>query len=154
MDITGLNPIKIHFIWSKVVMCVNNKKLSLIVMSYQWHLFWRLNCLMFQTDFMGPLMSSYGKSNILLVINYVSKWVEVVSLQKNDGKSIAGFWRWKRVINSRGSHFCNKVFSTFISKYGVKQHNVVTPYTPQNKWLSKSVKQRNQINIGEDSECQ
>lgn len=46
---------------------------------------------MFQTDFMGPLMSSYGKSNILLVINYVSKWVEVVSLQKNDGKSIAGF---------------------------------------------------------------
>ncbi|XP_049394754.1 uncharacterized protein LOC125859057 [Solanum stenotomum] len=42
-------------------------------------------------DFMGPFVISYGKKYILVVVDYVSKWVEVVTLPKNDGKSVVGF---------------------------------------------------------------
>ena len=44
-------------------------------------------------DFMGPFVSSYGQKYILVAVDYVSKWVEVVALPKNDGKSAATFLR-------------------------------------------------------------
>ncbi|XP_049378025.1 uncharacterized protein LOC125842747 [Solanum stenotomum] len=59
--------------------------------------------------------------------------VVVLALAENKGKSVAGFSKKNifsklgtpRVITSdRGSHFCNKVFSTLLAKYGVKQHKV------------------------------
>ncbi|XP_070017453.1 uncharacterized protein [Nicotiana sylvestris] len=37
-------------------------------------------------DFMGPFVSSYGNKYILVAIDYVSKWVEVVALPTNDAK--------------------------------------------------------------------
>jgi len=70
----------------------------------------------------------------------VSKWVEAVALPENDGKSVAGFLKKnifsrfgipKTIISDGGSHFCNKVFSALLTKYGVKQHKVATPYHPQ-----------------------
>ncbi|XP_049406171.1 uncharacterized protein LOC125869774 [Solanum stenotomum] len=68
-------------------------------------------------DFMGPFVSSYGQKYILVVVDYVSKWVEAVTLLENDGKSVAGFLKKNifsrfgtpRVIISDGaSHYCNK----------------------------------------------
>jgi len=91
-------------------------------------------------DFMGPFVSLYGKKYILVAVDYVSKWVEAVALPENDGKSVAGFLKKnifsrfgtpRAIISDGGSHFCNKVFSALLTKYGVKQHKVATPYHPQ-----------------------
>ncbi|XP_049357043.1 uncharacterized protein LOC125821700 [Solanum verrucosum] len=70
-------------------------------------------------------------------VDYVSKWVEVVALLENDGKSVAGFLKKnifsmfgtpRAIISDGGYHFCNTVFSSLLAKYGVKQHKVATPY--------------------------
>ncbi|XP_015168557.1 uncharacterized protein [Solanum tuberosum] len=90
-------------------------------------------------NFMGLFVSSYGQKYILVVVDYVSKWVETVALPENDSKSVAGFLKKnifsrfgtpRDIISDGGSHFCNKVFSELLAKYGVKQHKVATPYHP------------------------
>ncbi|XP_070010666.1 uncharacterized protein [Nicotiana sylvestris] len=42
-------------------------------------------------DFMGPFVSSCGMKYILVVVDYVSKWVEVVSLPNNEARSVTTF---------------------------------------------------------------
>ena len=42
-------------------------------------------------DFMGPFVSSHGMKYILVVVDYVSKWVEVIILANNEGKSVITF---------------------------------------------------------------
>ncbi|XP_075497927.1 uncharacterized protein LOC142535526 [Primulina tabacum] len=37
-------------------------------------------------DFMGPFPSSFGQSYILLVVDYVSKWVEAIATSTNDAR--------------------------------------------------------------------
>ena len=39
-------------------------------------------------NFVGPLLSSHGMKYILVAVDYVSKWVEVVVLANNEGKSV------------------------------------------------------------------
>ena len=65
---------------------------------------------------MGPLPSSYGNQYILVVVDSVSKWVEVVAALKNDAKIVIKFLKKnifscfgvpRVLINDRGSHFCN-----------------------------------------------
>ncbi|XP_049360661.1 uncharacterized protein LOC125825364 [Solanum verrucosum] len=77
---------------------------------------------------------------ILVAVDYVSKWVETVALPENDGKNVAGFLKKnifsrfgtpRAIISDGGSHFCNKVFSTLLTKYRVKQRKVATPDHPQ-----------------------
>ena len=67
-------------------------------------------------DFVGPLPSSYGNQYILVVVDSVSKWVEVVAALKNDAKTVIKFLKKnifscfgvpRVLINDRGSHFCN-----------------------------------------------
>ncbi|RVW20836.1 putative mitochondrial protein [Vitis vinifera] len=55
-------------------------------------------------DFMGPFPMSFGHSYILVGVDYVSKWVEAMTI--------------------------SKPFETLLAKYGVK-HKVATPYHPQ-----------------------
>ncbi|XP_049405163.1 uncharacterized protein LOC125868577 [Solanum stenotomum] len=71
--------------------------------------------------------------------DYVSKWVEGVALPNNEGKSVVQFLKCyifamfgtpQAIISDGGSYFCNKWFSTALSKYGVK-HKIGTPYHPQ-----------------------
>lgn len=68
---------------------------------------------------MGPFMSSYGLKYILVAMDYVSKWVEVMALAENAGKRVVAFLRKnifcyfgvrRTIISDRGSHFCNKIF--------------------------------------------
>ncbi|XP_015170121.1 KRAB-A domain-containing protein 2-like [Solanum tuberosum] len=91
-------------------------------------------------DFMGPFVSSYRQKYILVVVDCVSKWVDAVALLENEGKSVAGFLKKnifsrfgtpRAIISDGVSHFCNKLFSSLLAKYGVKQHKVATPYHPQ-----------------------
>nr|XP_016491862.1 PREDICTED: uncharacterized protein LOC107811448 [Nicotiana tabacum] len=90
-------------------------------------------------DFMGPFVSFYGNKYILVVVDYVSKWVEVVALPTNDAKVVVGFLKKnifarfrtpRAIISDGGTHFCNRAFEKLLMKYDVR-HKVATPYHPQ-----------------------
>ena len=90
-------------------------------------------------DFMGPFPISFGYSHILVGVDYVSKWVKVISCKNNDHRIILKFLKEniflrfgvsKSIISDGDTHFCNKLFETLFAKFGVK-HKVAIPYHPQ-----------------------
>lgn len=89
-------------------------------------------------DFMGPFPQSFGNFYILMIVDYVSKWIEAITTPTNDTKvvTIFSFNFVSRhdtpitIINNDGTHFCNKHFEDLMNKYRVKR-NVVIAYHPQ-----------------------
>nr|GEU54832.1 reverse transcriptase domain-containing protein [Tanacetum cinerariifolium] len=89
-------------------------------------------------DFMGPFPNSKGNKYILVVVDYLSKWVEAKALPTNDARVVVKFLKSlfsrfgtpKAIISDRGTHFCNDQFAKVISKYGV-MHRLSTAYHPQ-----------------------
>ena len=90
-------------------------------------------------DFMGPFPSSLGNLYILLVVGYVSKWVEATSCPKNNANIVVGFLQRnilsrfgapRTILSDGGSHFTNKVFEKLMSRYGIK-HIMSLSYHPQ-----------------------
>ena len=90
-------------------------------------------------DFMGLFAVSFSYVYILLVVDYVSKWVEAKAIRTDDSKVIINFikpnifsrFRIPRaLISDRGSHFCNRTVETLLRKYNVT-HKVSTVYHPQ-----------------------
>ncbi|RDY06278.1 Gag-Pol polyprotein, partial [Mucuna pruriens] len=86
-----------------------------------------------------PFPVSNGYSYILLAVNYVSRWVEVIATKTNDAKVVIDFlisniFYWfgvsKALINDQGSHFCNRAMSYLLNKYGVV-HRVSSAYHPE-----------------------
>ena len=78
-------------------------------------------------DFMGPFHASYSNFYILLAVDYVSKWVEVIPTCTNDAKVVTQFLRSnifsrfgtpRALITNNGAHFCNKVIDKVLQKYG------------------------------------
>ncbi|RDX76663.1 hypothetical protein CR513_43322, partial [Mucuna pruriens] len=65
-------------------------------------------------DFMGPFPISNGYSYILLAFDYVSKWAEAIATEPMMQK----FGVPKALINDQGTHFCNRVMSSLLEKYG------------------------------------
>lgn len=69
-------------------------------------------------EFMSPFVRSDGIKNILVMVDYVSKWVEAIPLANNEGKSIIAFQKrnifsrfliTRAIISDRGSHLCNNL---------------------------------------------
>ncbi|CAN6544195.1 unnamed protein product [Malus baccata var. baccata] len=90
-------------------------------------------------DFMGPFPSSHGFPYILLVVDYVSKWVEAKATRTNDSRMVADFIRTnlfarfgmpRVIISDGGSYFCNQSIAALLRKYNVN-HKVSTRYHPQ-----------------------
>ncbi|XP_037491063.1 uncharacterized protein LOC119369160 [Jatropha curcas] len=99
-------------------------------------------------DFIGPFPSSFGFTYILLVVDYVSKWVEAKATRIDDSKVVVDFVKSNifsrfgipRALISdrgthfyfcdRGTHFCNRAVEALLKKYGVF-HRVSTAYHPQ-----------------------
>ena len=88
---------------------------------------------------MGPFSSSFGNEYILLVIDYVSKWVEARATCTNDSKVVFGFVKSnifirfripRAIINYEGSHFLSHACRSLLKKYGIT-HKITTPYHPQ-----------------------
>ncbi|RDX82795.1 hypothetical protein CR513_36375, partial [Mucuna pruriens] len=90
-------------------------------------------------DFMGPFPVSNDYSYILLAVDYVSRWVEVVATRTNNAKVVVDFLKSnifrrfgvrKALISDQGSHFYNRAMASLLQKYGVA-HRIVTAYHPQ-----------------------
>ncbi|RDY07190.1 Tf2-6, partial [Mucuna pruriens] len=90
-------------------------------------------------DFMGPFPVSNGYSYILLVVDYVSRWVEAIATKTNDAKVVVDFlksnifYRFgipKTLISDQGSHFYNRAMTSLLQKYGVA-HKIATAYHPK-----------------------
>nr|GEV40484.1 reverse transcriptase domain-containing protein [Tanacetum cinerariifolium] len=88
--------------------------------------------------FMGPFSYSRGNRYILVVVDYLSKWVEAKALPTNDARVVvkilkslfARFGTPRAIISDRGTHFCNDKFAKVMSKYGVI-NRLATAYHPQ-----------------------
>ena len=90
-------------------------------------------------DFVGPLPSSYGNQYILVVVDYVSKWVEAIAAPKNDAKTVIKFLKknsfssfgvLRVLISDEGSYFYNAQLQKVLGRYNVR-HKVASPYHPQ-----------------------
>ena len=90
-------------------------------------------------DFMEPFQKSHDSKYILIVIDYVSKWVEALPCRATDTKHARKmfhevifpcFGTPRMVISDGVSHFIDKTFRAFLRELGAK-HNIATPYHPQ-----------------------
>ena len=86
---------------------------------------------------MGPFPPSFGNLYILLVMDYVSKWVEAIACPRNDVSTVVGFIQrnilsrygaLRTLISDEGSHFANKLFAKLLSKYEVRHAMGLTYY--------------------------
>nr|GEW09838.1 reverse transcriptase domain-containing protein [Tanacetum cinerariifolium] len=78
-------------------------------------------------DFMGPFPNSKGNKYILVVVDYLSKWVEAKALPTNDARVVVKF------LKSLFSRFRTPkaiISDRVMSKYGVT-HRLSTAYHPQ-----------------------
>ena len=87
---------------------------------------------------MGPFPPSFGNLYILLVVDYVSKWVEAIACPISDANTVVGFIQRnifsrygapRTIISDEGSHFANKLFAKLISRYGIN-HVMELAYHP------------------------
>nr|GEW60738.1 reverse transcriptase domain-containing protein [Tanacetum cinerariifolium] len=89
-------------------------------------------------DFMGPFPSSRGNKYILVVVDYLSKWVEAKAPPTNEARVVCKFLKYffarfgapRAIISDRGTHFCNDQFKKVMLKYGVT-HRLSTVSHPQ-----------------------
>src|SRR3954464_1005526 len=88
---------------------------------------------------MGPFPPSHKYTHILVVVDYVTKWVKAIPTESVDHKT--SFKMLKDVIFPRfcvprylitdgGSHFTHGDFRKSLAKYDVK-HKIASPYHPQ-----------------------
>ncbi|KAL6325091.1 hypothetical protein AAG906_022658 [Vitis piasezkii] len=100
-------------------------------------------------DFMGPFPMSFGYSYILVGVDYVSKWVEVIPCKRNDHRVVLKFLKKnifsrlgvpKAIISDGGTHFCNKPFETLLAKQRMKHKNNLQDHS-WNVSLSPSLRQ-------------
>ena len=77
-------------------------------------------------DFMGSLSSSLSNEYILIAIEYVSRWVEVVPTQKADSKTMIKFVKKnifsrfgtpRVLISDGGKYFCNVQLEKVLDHY-------------------------------------
>ena len=70
-------------------------------------------------DFMGPFVISHVMKYIIVVVDYVSKWMEAIELSNNEWKSVTTFFKknifsrfgtHRAIISDGGSHFSYKKF--------------------------------------------
>jgi transposase InsO family protein len=99
-------------------------------------------------DFMGPFKNSHGFEYILIMVDYVSKWVEAMPCRKaSTEESITmiknvifpRFGTQRILISDGGTHFTGKNFKKCLSKLGI-EHRVSTAYHPQTNGQAETSK--------------
>ena len=88
---------------------------------------------------MGLFPCSFGHQYILVVVDYVSKWVEVILSKTNDNKVVVKFLKEnifsrfetpRAIISDNGTHFYNQSFETLMWKYAIT-YKLPIQYHPQ-----------------------
>ena len=86
-------------------------------------------------DFMGPFPPSFSNLYILLVVDYISKWVEAIPTCTNDASIVAKFLRNhiftrfgtpRALITDGGTHLCNKMVDKVLQEYGVRHRTLMS----------------------------
>jgi hypothetical protein len=97
-------------------------------------------------DYMGPFPKSKNCEYILVAVDYVSKWVEVIPCKKADSRHsrkmfeeiiFPRFGVPRMVISDGRTHFNDKRFHLYLKSHGI-HHNVATPYHPQTSGQAKT----------------
>jgi len=90
-------------------------------------------------DFMGPFPPSEGYTHILVVVDYVTKWVEAIPTKSADGETslkmlkdviFPRFGVPRYLMTDGGSHFIHGGFRKTLARYGVN-HRIASAYHPQ-----------------------
>jgi len=90
-------------------------------------------------DFMDPFSPSHNNLYILMAVDYVFKWVEVVATPIIDSKVVLKFLKKniftrfgmpRALLSDNGTHFCSQPLESTLKKYGLF-HTLNTPYHPQ-----------------------
>ncbi|XP_074346770.1 uncharacterized protein LOC141685577 [Apium graveolens] len=90
-------------------------------------------------DCMGPFAPSFQNKYILVVVDYVSKWVEAIATPTNDAHGVSKFFKktfFSRIgvprilISDGGKHFLENRFESMLKKYGV-HYKLGLSYHPQ-----------------------
>ena len=88
---------------------------------------------------MGSFPSSRGNKFILVVADYISKWVEAMASPTNDSRVVAKLFKnvifphfgvSKVIISDNGTHFIEKKLDTILTNYRV-HHKYGLGYHPQ-----------------------
>ncbi|GKD61980.1 reverse transcriptase domain-containing protein, partial [Tanacetum coccineum] len=110
-------------------------------------------------DFIGPFPNSRGNKYILVVVDYMSKWVEAQALPTNDARVVVKFLKGlfarfrvpKALISDRGTHFCNSQLEKALFRYGVT-YRISTTYHPQTNGQTKVTNRGHVLNLSGHSE--
>uniref|UniRef100_A0A8I6XED5 Integrase catalytic domain-containing protein n=1 Tax=Hordeum vulgare subsp. vulgare TaxID=112509 RepID=A0A8I6XED5_HORVV len=90
-------------------------------------------------DYMGPFSKSNGYTHILVVVDYVTKWVEAIPASSADHNTsikmlkeviFLGFGVPRYLMTDCGSHFIHGDFLKFLARYDVN-HRVASAYHPE-----------------------
>ena len=74
-------------------------------------------------DFMDPFPNSFRNQYILVALDYVPKWVEVIPSRTNDNKVVIKFLKEnifshfgtpRAIISDNGTYFCNRSFEALM----------------------------------------
>src|SRR4051812_47042864 len=88
---------------------------------------------------MGPFPPSHKYTDILVVVDYVTKWVEEIPIESVDHKTslkilkdviFPRFGVPRFLMTDGGSHFTHGAFIKALAKYDVN-HRIASPYHPQ-----------------------
>jgi len=80
-------------------------------------------------DFMGTFVSSCGNTYILVAVDYVSKWVEVMALKEVKKENVTSFIRVniiyrfgipRYIITDNGKPFDNRLMNRICDLFGFK----------------------------------
>jgi len=87
-------------------------------------------------DFVGSLLTSYSNEYILVVVDYISKWVEAAIVKKANSRTMVKFlkrnifYRFgspRVLISDGGLQLCNEQVRRVFEHYKVR-HKIATPY--------------------------
>jgi hypothetical protein len=105
-------------------------------------------------DFMGTFKNSCRYEHILVMVDYVSKWVEAMPCRKASTEEsitmiknviLPHFGTPRILISDGGTHFIGKNVKKCLSKLGI-EHRVSTTYHPQtNEQAETSIRQLKSI---------
>lgn len=88
---------------------------------------------------MGPFPSSHGNLYILVVVDYVSMWVEAIASPTCKGSVVLSFLQNtifprfgvpRAIISDQMAHFLNRTIVALFTKYHI-HYPIATPYHPQ-----------------------